>query len=176
MVLSENNYFQDTEDPIQQMYDDDPNSVHHGYAKDVGSIFDNIDGAIDTEDHLMTVNFETQYYMYRFALDPAEDVPAIVKAKAGPGPEYSTLGPMLVPGNGAIKVSTNPTLRWTRGHSATSYVVHFGTSSPPPVAAEITGQTYAPGSLSSGTIYYWSVDQVNGSACVDGNVWCFKTQ
>lgn len=38
------------------------------------------------------------------------DVPTIVKSKVGPAAEYGELGLIPVPGNGAVKVSTDPTL------------------------------------------------------------------
>lgn len=176
MVLSEHNHFLNVTDPIKQMYRPDPTDIHHGFAKDVGSIFENIKGAKDNEDALMTVNFREQYYMYDFALDSAKDVQAFVKAHVGPGPEYSTLGPLPIPGNGTIKVATNKTLRWTRGHSATSYQVSFGTTNPPPVVTTTAEQTYAPGELSSATVYYWQVDQVTPTGTKPGNVWRFRTQ
>ena len=176
MVLSEHNYFQNTNDPIRQCYQEDPSHPDHGFAKDVGSIFDNTTGAIDNEDELMTVNFEEQYYLYRFALDAAADVPAFVQAHAGPGPEYSQLGPLPVPGNGAVSVSTSPTLRWTRGHTATGYQVSFGATNPPPLVGPTTEQTFTPGTLNPRTVYYWRVDQETPEGVKAGNLWRFRTQ
>jgi pectate lyase len=176
MVLSENNYFQDTNDPIHQMYREDPTDIHHGFAKEVGSIFDGASGDRDNENDLMTVDFEQQYYLYNFALDEAVDVPDLVKAHAGPGSEYSNLGPLPIPGNGAVSVSTSKTLRWTRGHSATSYMVSFGTTNPPPSVTTTTEQEYSPESLESGKIYYWKVDQVTDTGMIEGNVWQFRTE
>jgi pectate lyase len=180
MLLSEHNYFQDTTDPIRQNYEEDPAHIDHGVAKDVGSIFIDTSGTMDNEDDLMTVDFREQYYMYDFALDAAEDVPNFVQTHAGPGPEYSTLGPIPVPGQGAIGVSTNPTLRWTKGHNAsgavTGYNVYFGTSVPPASVGTTTDQTFSPGALNPGTVYYWRVDQITDSAVVPGNTWSFRTQ
>jgi pectate lyase len=181
MVLSENNYFVDTSDAISQMYDwaEDPSHDDHGFAKDVGSIFVNTEGNMDVEPEYMTVDFNAQFYMYDFALDPAEAIPDIVREKAGPGPEYSSLGPLPIPGNGAIGVSANVLLRWTRGHNAgeaTSYDVYFGAASPPPKVTSTTEKSYSPGSLTSGTVYYWRVDQVTDGGTVPGSTWIFRTE
>lgn len=54
-------------------------------------------------------------------------------------------------------VSTTPTLTWD-GDDGIFYDVYFGTVSPPPsVATNLTVRSYAPGTLSDRTTYYWRV-------------------
>jgi hypothetical protein len=103
--------------------------------------------------------------MYDFALDPATDVPIIVKQNARTRQKWSELGPLPVPDHGAVKVSIGPTLKWARVHTAgsdsvTSYKVLFGTTNLPQLADTTSAQTFSTGSLNSGMIFYWKVDQV----------------
>jgi len=95
---------------------------------------------------------------------------------------FSTQGsvpaaPVLVsPANGATGVSLTPTVNWNAAAGATSYDVHFGTVSPPPLATNITGTSYTPGTLSAGTVYYWQVVAKNGSGSTASAIWSFTTQ
>jgi hypothetical protein len=82
---------------------------------------------------------------------------------------------MPIPGNGAVGVGTNPTLRWTRGRSATEYIVSLGTTYPPPEVDTVSGQTYSPTSLSPGTVYYWQVDPLTPEGTTEGETWTFRT-
>lgn len=59
--------------------------------------------------------------------------------------------------------------------SATSYIVSFGTTNPPPQVATVSEQSYNPGSLSQGTVYYWRVDQDTSGGIIQGKVWIFRT-
>ncbi len=78
------------------------------------------------------------------------------------------------PANGASGVGTSPTLTWTG--SGSTYTVAFGTSNPPPqVAAGLTAASYAPGTLTAGTTYFWSVTSVSGGASTAGPVWSFSS-
>ena len=65
------------------------------------------------------------------------------------------------PSNGAIGVSTSPSLSWMAGGGATSHDVYFGTSNPPSFEQNQTGTTYSPGTLSYST--------------TTGTVWSFAT-
>ncbi|MBN2213841.1 MAG: T9SS type A sorting domain-containing protein [Bacteroidales bacterium] len=172
-VLAESNYFDQVNNPIQQMYVDDPTSEHHGFCESVNNIFVSCTGEKDDEGISFLVD---DYYMYNFALDAAVDVPSIVKASAGPGVQFSKLGLMPIPGNGAVKVVTSPTLRWTKGQSASEYIVSFGVTTPPPAADTLSEQTYNPGPLNQGTVYYWCVDQITPGDTVKGKVWMFRTE
>jgi len=172
LVLAEQNFFDRVKDPIRQMYRKDPASEHHGFCESVDNIFQNCTGAQDDEGKSFPVD---DYYLYDFALDEAADVPAIVKAKVGPAAEFGTLGPLPVPGNGAVKVSIDPVLRWTSGPKAKSYKVAFGEKNPPSKMVETSEQTFDPGTLKGQTVYYWRVDQITDSGVVKGDVWRFRT-
>ena len=115
------------------------------------------------------------YYLYDSALDSAADVPKVVKAGAGPAEAFGQVAPLPVPGNGAIAVNVQPTLRWTRAPAATGYKVAFGQTNPPKAAAETSGQTFEPGELKPETVYYWRVDRVTSEGTVKGETWRFRT-
>jgi outer membrane protein assembly factor BamB len=79
------------------------------------------------------------------------------------------------PGNGAIGVSTTVVLSWTAGTRATSHDIYFGTSNPPPFVNNQTATTYDAGTLDSGTMYYWQIDEVGAGGTTTGIVWNFTT-
>ncbi|UCF08881.1 MAG: hypothetical protein JSW28_04095, partial [Thermoplasmata archaeon] len=80
-----------------------------------------------------------------------------------------------IPVNGATGVSTNADLRWKAGTSATSHDVYFGTGSMPPFVCNQTFTTFDPGTMVSGTKYYWRIDEVNDSVTTTGEIWSFTT-
>lgn len=168
LVLAERNFFDRVKDPIHQMYQDDPTHIHHGFCESVDNIFVKCSGDRDDEGISFPVD---DYYLYDFALSDVNDVPAIVQAKVGPAAEFGMLGPLPVPGNGAVEVSIDPVLRWTSGPEATSYLVAFGETNPPPMMVETSEQTFDPGTLKEQTVYYWRVDQITDSGVVEGDVW-----
>ena len=81
------------------------------------------------------------------------------------------------PANGAEGVIT-PLLQWGIGITAKYHDVYFGTN-PTPGAAEFKTRTswtiYWAGTLTSGTTYYWRVDEVevDGVTIYPGDVWSF---
>lgn len=86
------------------------------------------------------------------------------------------------PANGAVNVSTNPTLSWTAGIGATSYDVYFGTDPTPdstPGQSELIGNqggtSYTPPTLALNTTYYWRIDARNASGTTTGDIWSFST-
>jgi len=83
---------------------------------------------------------------------------------------------LISPVNGTIGVAPTPTLSWNAQSGATSYDVHFGTSSPPPLVTNTTATTYAPSALEPGTLYYWQVVANTGAAPVTSPIWSFMTQ
>lgn len=173
-VLVERNYFDNVNNPIKQMYRDDPADIHHGFAESVDNIFaNNTRGDFDDEGISFPVN---DYYLYDFSLDEAADVPSLVQAHVGPGAEYGELGLLPIPGNGAVGLSTSPTLRWTKGQEATEYVVSLGTTFPLPELGTVSGQSYSPTMLSSDTLYYWRVDQITPTGTLEGETWRFLTE
>ena len=85
--------------------------------------------------------------------------------------------PVLIsPANGAAGVSVTPTVNWNATAGATSYDVHFGTTSPPPLATNTAGTSYTPETLSAGTVYYWQVVARNGNGSTASALWSFTTQ
>ena len=89
---------------------------------------------------------------------------------------YPPVVPVLLsPGNGASTVSTIPTLSWSASNGAVSYNVYLGTTSPPPLAANITGTGYSPSQLAVSTTYFWQVVAVNGSGSASSAIWAFTT-
>jgi hypothetical protein len=78
----------------------------------------------------------------------------------------------------ASGVSTATTLTWSAGAGATSHKVYFGTSSSlnsGQLKSTQSGTTFNPGTLSSGTTYYWRIDEVNTQGTTIGPVWSFTT-
>ncbi len=87
------------------------------------------------------------------------------------------------PADGAAGVSLEPTLSWRPGRQMVSQKVYFGadrqavadgTASP----HNANGNSYQPGSLEYGQVYYWRVDEVNETASPSvrtGDVWSFST-
>jgi hypothetical protein len=87
------------------------------------------------------------------------------------------LGPLPVPGNGAVNVSINPVLRWTSGSAKVKgHKVAFGENNPPSMVIEASEQKFDPGTLKGQTVYYWRVDQITDSGVVEGDVWRFRTE
>ncbi len=84
--------------------------------------------------------------------------------------------PVLVsPANGATGALVAPVLVWSASALAASYDVHFGSSSTPPLVTNTAGTTYAPGTLSAGTTYYWQITARNGSGFTASGTWSFTT-
>ena len=79
------------------------------------------------------------------------------------------------PASGATVVLA-PTLAWQASNGATSYTVFFGTVSPPPQVTQTNATTYAPGVLSAGVTYFWSVTAVNSAGSASSGVSSFTTQ
>jgi hypothetical protein len=87
------------------------------------------------------------------------------------------------PANGAPRVALEPTLRWRPGRQAVSQKVYFSAdrqavAAGTVAAAPATGNSYQPGSLDYGRVYYWRVDEVNDAASPSvrqGDVWSFST-
>jgi endonuclease/exonuclease/phosphatase family metal-dependent hydrolase len=80
------------------------------------------------------------------------------------------------PADGATNVALNTTLSWLSGTNTLSHNVYFGTSSPGIFRTNQTNVTFAPGSLTGNTTYYWRVDEVKASGVATGDVWSFSTR
>ncbi|HBG28108.1 MAG: hypothetical protein A2Y10_00900 [Planctomycetes bacterium GWF2_41_51] len=79
------------------------------------------------------------------------------------------------PSNNSTDVDLNANLSWAAGTGATSHNIYFGTTNPPAFITNQTELTYEPGALELGTIYYWRIDEVNGSTITEGDLWNFTT-
>jgi hypothetical protein len=84
------------------------------------------------------------------------------------------------PATDAQGININTSLDWRPGRGAASHTVYFGTDANAVANGTVAGQTvtehsYAPGSLTLDTTYYWRVDEVN-AVTYPGSVWSFTTQ
>ncbi len=82
---------------------------------------------------------------------------------------------LTAPANGAAALAIPLSLNWQASTGATSYNVYFGAASPPPLVEQTTATSYNPGSLSLGTVYYWSVAAANSAGSTSSAVWSFET-
>ena len=86
------------------------------------------------------------------------------------------------PPDGAQYVNRNRVLSWAPGTGAVSHRVFFSIDQTQVVAGAAgadkgvrTDPNYAPGPLKNDTIYYWRVDESDGVAMHQGDVWSFET-
>jgi hypothetical protein len=130
------------------------------------------------------LNYLTSYYWRIVARDAGGST-------SGPewtfrtAPTTCTLGPTKpigpAPADAATAVPVNQDLSWTNGVSQCSgltatYDVYFGTTSPPPFDHDNgTSKTWDPGTLSSGTTYYWTVVAKDANGSLSGTEWSFTT-
>ncbi len=82
---------------------------------------------------------------------------------------------LTAPADGATALAIPLTLSWQASTGATSYSVYFGATSPPPLVTSTTATSYNPGTLSLGTLYYWSVTAVNSAGSTSSAIWSFQT-
>ena len=85
-----------------------------------------------------------------------------------------------LPSNGSIAVPVNADLSWTCSDpdgDPLTYDVYFGTSSSPPrIADNISGATYALATMNPGTTYYWRIVAWDcHDAKRNGPLWHFQT-
>ncbi|HUV65402.1 MAG TPA: PA14 domain-containing protein, partial [Sedimentisphaerales bacterium] len=84
------------------------------------------------------------------------------------------------PADGAKWIDSNADLSWSPGRGAVTHSVYFGESlddvNNAAGAPSQTETTYKPaGPLGFEKVYYWRVDEFDGSATHKGNVWQFST-
>jgi hypothetical protein len=82
----------------------------------------------------------------------------------------------LTPGDGAVDVPIDVTLKWLEAQFATGRELWIGKpGAMEKVDPAPTGTTYTPGNLELGQTYEWRIDQVGPSGTVTGHTWTFKT-
>jgi hypothetical protein len=83
------------------------------------------------------------------------------------------------PADGAEFVDPNAILSWTEGFGGKMHTVYIDDDFDDVNNAEGgTGQgpaTYTPGTLESGKVYYWRIDEFDGADTYKGDVWSFTT-
>jgi len=84
------------------------------------------------------------------------------------------------PADGAGSVAITTTLAWTGGHGSKLHTVHFGDKYDDVDNATTGGvmsgtATYNPGALQRQKVYYWRVDEFDGTKTYKGQVWSFAT-
>jgi len=79
------------------------------------------------------------------------------------------------PSDGAKYMDPNVDLAWSPGAKAQSHKVYWGTTHPLPLVATQTATTYAIPTLAYDTLYYWRIDEVNGTSTWPGDEWEFRT-
>ncbi len=86
------------------------------------------------------------------------------------------------PPDGAKYVGLNPTLTWTPGMNAKLHHVYMGQNRADVEAGSsgtykgpLGNASYTPGPLAKDTVYYWRIDEFDGSDTHTGNVWSFTT-
>jgi sugar lactone lactonase YvrE len=90
-------------------------------------------------------------------------------------PSAPSVPTLVSPANGATGVSRTPALSWSAAAGATSYDVYFGTAASPPLVTNTTATSYSPGTLASGTRYYWKIVAKNGAGSASSAIWSFTT-
>lgn len=86
------------------------------------------------------------------------------------------------PSNGSVATPIGADLVWTDGASqcpglTATYDVHFGTSPSPPFEHNNgNSKSWDPGTLASGTTYYWRIVAKDANGSTPGPVWSFTTE
>jgi V8-like Glu-specific endopeptidase len=79
------------------------------------------------------------------------------------------------PAHNATGQSIASDLDWGNAARATSYRVHFGTSSNPPFVGTAFSSSWTLPNLAYDTRYYWRIDTVNSAGTTTGPLWSFRT-
>jgi pectate lyase len=146
----------------------EPGNIDPGHLYYIKNKFDAISKYAPAETNPDKIFFTDKYYMHDWAVIDAEQVPEIIEKGAGVGTEWSKIGLIPTPGQGAVNVSRNPTLEWTKVGSRAANTVYFGKTFPPPKLKTVDGNSFQPGNLDEGTVYYWKIN--------DNDVWKFRTE
>jgi len=122
-----------------------------------------------------TLNASATYYWQIDSVGPGGTTTGAVwsfTTAAAPGEAYDPQPP-----DGTLAVLLDTDLGWTAGSDTTSHDVYFGVE-PETLVLVSDGQmatTYDPGTLDSGTTYYWVVDEVGPGGVTPGPIWTFTT-
>lgn len=171
-VLAENNYFFNTNNPFQQMYNHNDWEANYGDLESVGNIFENSRGNTTGTGKSFDPSF---YYDYDFILSDAAAIPNLVSTYAGPGAAFEHLV-IPVPGNGTVDLAVNePELTWVDTREVESWNVYFGTNTTLNRKANVTEPVFNPGKLQPNTVYFWRVDAVTADGEIKGELWRFRT-
>ncbi len=164
-VVAENNYFNSTKTPLQQMYSADPMTASYADCLSTGNIFNNCTGNTVGTKKAFDIS---RYYEYDFALNEAADVPGL-NSLVGPqeGIQYDIIP---FPGNGAIGVLTGTELLCGAVEDEAEYYYVIGTS--PDAMTDYDPDKYT---LLAGTKYYWQVTAVCESGTYTSQVFQFTT-
>ena len=82
--------------------------------------------------------------------------------------------PVLIsPANAATGVALSTSLTWSAANGAASYDVYFGTSTPPPFAANTASTSYSPAGIVAGSTYYWQVVAKSAAHSAYSAQWSF---
>ncbi|HXV13304.1 MAG TPA: FlgD immunoglobulin-like domain containing protein [Candidatus Krumholzibacteria bacterium] len=126
------------------------------------------------------LNYSTHYYWRVVVSDGTDET-------SGPVWTFETRGSNTPPSaptneqppNTLTGVSVMPVLSWQADDpdgDPLVYRIHFGTTNPPPPAAQgLTQPTYMPGTLMANTTYYWRVWVSDGQFETPGPGWSFTT-
>ena len=83
------------------------------------------------------------------------------------------------PADGAESIDLGATLRWTAGFGAKLHTVYFGddydTVANATAGMPVGTTYYNPGPLKAARLYYWRVDEFDGTQTYKGDVWSFTT-
>ncbi len=84
------------------------------------------------------------------------------------------------PSDGVKFIDPDVELSWTAGFGTKLHTVYFGDSfddvNNAVVGLPQSATIYTPGTLELDKVYYWRVDEFDGTATLKGDVWSFKTQ
>ncbi len=149
-VLVENNSFHESAASVRQMYNDYPGSAYYGLCLTRGNLYDRTpskeyqDDVFDPED----------FYSYRFALDPAEQVEQKVLAFSGPQPGIAE-DLILYPGDGTLDYQASR-LMWSKTGEEQKWILSWGTDKENLQNQEIE-DAFCELPLDAATTYFWQV-------------------
>jgi pectate lyase len=171
-VLVENNFFYRSAIPLKQMYNPVPTAANFANAEETGNIFDSTTGNTKGTGISFNPGF---YYDYKFALNSAKEVPALVKKYAGPIPgiEYELLP---TPANGSVNIiAAADKLVWSNLENATMWEVCFGMHAASLKKTTTKERSFSPGNLKPDREYFWKVNAIKSDKKVEGSLWKFRT-